>query len=108
MWEEFKDIAKDLFTGWSKLLRTRDESFALDFLLEKLFVTLALVMFILTAAFYLMCPIAVVAHICGYLDMPSGLALGLAAIFVLMSIPVLAKLIPYINKKLDNRKDESH
>lgn len=108
MWEMFKDAAKDLFTGWSKLLRTRSESFALDFLVEKLFVMLALVMCMLTAAFYLMCPIAVVAYICGYLDMPCGLALVFAAIFALMNIPVLAKLIPYINKKLDNRKDESH
>lgn len=108
MWEIFKDAVKDLFTGWSELLRTRSESFALDFLMEKLFAMLALVMCMLTAAFYLMCPIAVIAHICGYLDMPCGLELGLAAIFALMSIPVLAKLIPYINKKLDNRKDESH
>ena len=108
MWEIFKDTTKDLFTGWSKLLRTRSESFAFDFLMEKLFAMFALVMCMLTAAFYLMCPIAVVAHICGYLDMPRGLALGLSVIFALMNIPVLAKLIPYINKKLDNRKDESH
>lgn len=108
MWEVFKDSIKDLFTGWSKLLRTRSESFALDFLVEKLFTMFALVLCMLAVAFYLICPLAIVAHICGYLDMPRGLALGLAAIFALMSIPVVAKLIPYINKKLDNSKDEIH
>lgn len=108
MWEIFKDTVKDLFTDWSKLLRTRDESFVFDFLWEKIFDMTVIVVCILATAIYITCPFVVTAYICGCIpDIPPGLVLVCAVMFTFMSIPVLAKLIPYINKKLDSRKNEN-
>jgi Mg/Co/Ni transporter MgtE len=105
MWEIFKDAVKDLVTDWSKLLRTRSESFVFDFLLAKIFDMAVLVGCILATAIYIACPCVVIAYICDYIsDIPLGIVLICVVMFTFMSIPVLAKLIPYINKKLDNRK----
>lgn len=105
MWEIFKDTVKDLFTDWSKLIRTRSESFVFDFLWEKIFDMTVIVGCILAAAIYITCPLVVIAYIGDYIsDIPLGIVLICVVMFTFMSIPVLAKLIPYINKKLDNRK----
>lgn len=108
MWEIFKESVQGLFTDWSKLLRARDESFVSDFFMDKILNVAGIFFCMLVAAIYLICPFTVVAYICDYLDVPICVVAICTVIFALMSIPVLAKLIPYINKKLDNRKDEIH
>lgn len=108
MWEIFKESVQGLFTGWSKLLRARDESFVSDFFMDKIFNMAGIFFCMLIAAIYLLCFFVVVAYICDYVeDMPLPGVLICAIVFAFMNIPVLVTLIPYINKKLDNRKDEN-
>ena len=106
MWEIFIDSFKGLFTEWRSLIETKDEGFVFEFFLEKLFHLVVVVISTMVGAIYFTFPTIVVLY---YIDcLPPEIncitvLISLAA-FLILNIPVLAKLIPYINKKLDNRK----
>lgn len=80
-----------------------------NFFLEKLFNLVVVVVSIILAAIYFTFPTIAVLYFSDCLspEINCGMVLISLAVFLMFNIPVLAKLIPYINKKLDNSKDES-
>lgn len=109
MWEMFIDSFKGLFTGWLSLIKTKDEGFVFEFLLEKLFHLVVVGISIIVTVIYFTFPTIAVLYFSDCLPPDINCCMVLISLFafLMLNIPVLAKLIPYINKKLDNSKDES-